>query len=108
MIPLCKQNKNDFEELEQKYNNIKRFTNSTYVNNGKIEINTGANATFLIWIATSGGGQTPSILLVNVGSNNDIQYWGQGGMHNAPTYSNQKITITTKNQYCIYGYIQLR
>ena len=36
-----------------------------------------------------------------------MQYWGQGGMHNAPSYLNGKLTITTKNQYFRYGYIKL-
>lgn len=107
MTPLCKQNKNNFEELEQKYNNIKKFTNSAYKNDGKIEIST-TSGTFLVWIATSGGGQTPSLVLISVENSKNIQYWGQGGMHNAPTYSNGKITITTKNQYFLYGYIKLR
>ena len=36
-----------------------------------------------------------------------MQYWGQGGMHNAPSYLNGKLTITIKNQYFRYGYIKL-
>lgn len=107
MIPLCKQEKENLNDLEQKYNNIKKFTNSAYKNDGKIEIST-TSGTFLVWIATSGGGQTPSLVLISVENSKNIQYWGQGGMHNAPTYSNGKITITTKNQYFLYGYIKLR
>ena len=52
MIPLCKQNKNDFEELEQKYNSIKQFTESEYRNDGKIEI-TSNSGIYLLYIATS-------------------------------------------------------
>ena len=82
------------------------FTNSIYKNDGKIEINTN-NGTYLVWIATSGGENDPSLLLIDV-QNESITSNGFGGMHNAPTYSNGKITITTKNQYLFYGYIQLR
>lgn len=108
MIPQNKQNKENFDNLKQKYDNLKKFTDSIYGNNGKIEISTVASTTYLIWIVTSGGGQTPSLLLVNIGNDNSIQYLGQGGMHNSPTYSNGKITITTKNQYFSYGYIKLK
>lgn len=82
------------------------FTNSIYKDDGKIEINTN-NGTYLVWIATSGGGNDPSLLLIDV-QNESITSNGFGGMHNVPTYSNGKITITTKNQYLYYGYIQLR
>lgn len=106
MIPLCKQNKNNFEELEQKYNSIKQFTESEYKHDGKIEI-TSNSGIYLLYIVTSGGGQTPSLLLINIERNGSMQYWGQGGMHNAPDYLNGKLTITTKNQYFRYGYIKL-
>ena len=106
MTPFCKQEKENFDDLEQKYNNIKKFTNSIYKTDGKIEITINSGI-FLLYIVTSGGGQTPSLLLINIGRNGSMQYWGQGGMHNAPTYSNGKLTITTKNQYFRYGYINL-
>ena len=52
MIPLCKQNKNDFEKLEQKYNSIKQFTESEYRSDGKIEI-TSNSGIYLLYIVTS-------------------------------------------------------
>lgn len=81
------------------------FTNPIYKADGKIEINTN-KGTYLVWIITSGGGNDPSLLLIDVQSES-ITSNGFGGMHNVPTYSNGKITITTKNQYLYYGYIQL-
>lgn len=53
MIPSCKQEKEKFDSLEQKYNNIKKFTDSKYVNTGKIELEL-TPGTYLFWIATSG------------------------------------------------------
>lgn len=106
MIPHCKQDRNNLEELEQKYNSIKQFTEAEYRHDSKIEIATNVGV-YLLWIITSGSGQKPSLLLINIESNGNMQYLGQGEMHNAPTYSDGKLTITVKNQYFRYGYIKL-
>lgn len=106
MIPQCKQNENDFKRLEQKYNSIKKFTDSTYVNQGKIELEL-TTGTYLFWIATSGGGQTPSLILENLGSKKE-QHLSQGGMHGDISWDGKKLTITLKNGYALYGYIKLR
>lgn len=106
MIPLCKQEKENLNDLGQKYNSIRQFTEAEYRNDGKIEITTSSGV-YLLWIVTSGTSQKPSILLINIESNGGMQYVGQGELHNAPTYSNGKLTITIKNQYFRYGYIKL-
>ena len=86
---------------------MKKFTNSTYKNDGKIEINTTIG-TFIVWIAGSGGSFNPSLLLLDLSRNGNIKYTVIGEIHNEISYSDGKITITTKNQYFNYGYIKLR
>lgn len=98
--------KNDFEELEQKYNSIRQFTEAEFRSDGKIEITTSSGV-YLLWIVTSGSSQKPSILLINIESRGAMQYVGQGELHNVPSYLNGKLTITIKNQYFRYGYIKL-
>lgn len=106
MYPIHKKNKKELDDLGQKYNSIRQFTEAEFRSDGKIEI-TSNSGIYLLYIVTSGGGQTPSLLLINIERNGSMQYWGQGGMHNAPDYLNGKLTITTKNQYFRYGYIKL-
>lgn len=106
MYPIHKKNKKELDDLGQKYNSIRQFTEAEYRTDGKIEITTSSGV-YLLWIVTSGTSQKPSILLINIESRGAMQYVGQGELHNAPTYSNGKLTITTKNQYFRYGYIKL-
>ena len=108
MIPQCKQNENDFKEVEQKYNSIKKFTDVKYTSNRQIKINSTVSVTFLVWVITSGGSQNPSLLLVDITTSGKATYVGEGGMHDEITYSNEALTITLKNNYAFYGYIKLR
>lgn len=100
------------KQIEQLQNNTQLlsnrpfFTNSTYNNTGKIELEL-TTGTYLFWIVSSGGGQTPSLVLANL-ENAAAQFLTQGGMHNETTWSNGTLTITMKNNYFIYGYIKLR
>ena len=52
MIPLCKKDKENLNDLEQKYNSIKQFTESEYKHDGKIEI-TSNSGIYLLYIVTS-------------------------------------------------------
>ena len=109
MIPLYKNILTILTKLSN-LENKKYWTEKIYfsTSNFYIEPENGGYL-YLVWISSSGGGNTPSLILIANNSNtSNIFVTNLGGtMFKTAELEESKIKITVNNPYGNYGYIKL-